>query len=241
MSPTTLTLLALTILFIATLTRSTFGFGDALVAMPLLSLVAGVKLATPLVGLVTTVIALVIIGQSWRHIDLKAAWRLVLASFVGVPVGLYLLINAPETVVKGLLGSLIILFGLYNLILPRLPYLRQGHWAFGFGFVAGVLAGAYNTGGPPVVIYGTLRRWTPARFRATLQGYFLPSSTLVLAMHGLSGLWTRQVIWLFILALPAIFIAIYLGSQLNARIPAERFTKLLYIALILLGVLLLIR
>jgi hypothetical protein len=30
--------------------------------------------------------------------------------------------------------------------------------------------------GPPLVIYGALRRWTPERFRATLQGYFLPAS-----------------------------------------------------------------
>ena len=41
-----------------------------------------------------------------------------------------------------------------------------------FGFFAGILGGAYNTNGPPVVIYGSLRKWSPATFRATLQGYF---------------------------------------------------------------------
>jgi hypothetical protein len=39
----------------------------------------------------------------------------------------------------------------------------------------------------PLVVYGSLRGWPPERFRATLQGYFLPASLL-----GLAGpaLWT---------------------------------------------------
>jgi len=38
------------------------------------------------------------------------------------------------------------------------------------------IGGAYGMNGPPLVAYGSLRRWTPPeRFRATLQGYFLPA------------------------------------------------------------------
>ena len=35
--------------------------------------------------------------------------------------------------------------------------------------------------GPPLVVYGVLRRWQPAQFRATLQGYFLIASVVGMA------------------------------------------------------------
>jgi uncharacterized membrane protein YfcA len=118
--------------------------------------------------------------------------------------------------------------------------LRNQHWAYLFGFVAGILGGAYNTNGPPVVVYGTLRRWPPVHFRATLQGYFLPTGFLILAGHALGGLWTRQVWQMYIFALPLIFVAIFFGGKVNKRIRPERFSQLLYIILIILGLLLII-
>ena len=237
-----LTVIVLTILviFIAALVRSTFGFGDALLAMPLLTLLLGIHQATPIAAFVSTTIAGVILIGSWQQADLKAAWRLIVASIIGIPIGLYLLTAAPEQVVRGVVGMVLIAFGIYNLSRPRLMVLQRSRWAYLFGFVAGILGGAYNTNGPPVVIYGTLRRWSPARFRATMQGYFLPTMLLVTTGHGLSGLWSRQVWLLFAFAIPGLLAAIWLGGRLNARIPAGRFDRLIYGALILLGLLMFI-
>lgn len=240
MDSPTLTVLVLTILFISTLTRSTFGFGDALIAMPLLSLFLDVQIATPLVQLIASVIAFIIVGQSWRNIDLRITWRLILSSALGIPVGLLLLKMAPEEVVIGLLAALLIGYGLYNLARPQLPQLVNQSWAYGFGFVAGILGGAYNTNGPPVIIYGALRKWSPERFRATLQGYFLPVGLVILLGHALGGLWTRQVWQLFGLSLPIVLAAIFLGARLNRRIPPNRFDRLIYAILVVLGVILLI-
>lgn len=274
MSVLTVTLLTLTILFVSTLTRSTFGFGDALIAMPLLSLIIGVQTATPLVAFVAPTIALTIVWSNWRSINLNATWRLIISSLIGIPVGVLVLKTAPEEIVKSFLGLAIILVSLYNLVFttrdlswppsrrfqnrlnygpnfvsrvdnnPKLlPNLREGEkcWAYLFGFVAGVLGGAYNTNGPPVVIYGALNRWPPERFRATLQGYFLPTGLFILVGHGLGGLWTAQVLRLYALALPVVLIAILLGGKLNRRISPGRFEKFIYMTLVGLGLLLLMR
>jgi uncharacterized membrane protein YfcA len=232
------TLLVLLILFLSTLTRSTLGFGDALVAMPLLALTVGMQPATPLVALFSTTIALIIAGANWHKVDLRVAWRLIVASLLGIPIGLLLLTHAPEAVVKGLLGLVLILFGLYNLTRPALPALHQPGWAYGFGFIAGILGGAYNTNGPPIVMYGALRRWPPERFRATLQGYFVPTGGFIALSHGLAGLWTGEVFQFYLLAFPFVLAAIFLGGKLNGYIPAQRFERLLYLALIVLGVVL---
>lgn len=240
MDSTLLHFLVITIVFISTLTRSTLGFGDALIAMPLLVTIIGAQTATPLVAFMGFTIAVTILSGNWRDVDIKAAWRLILSSLVGIPLGILLLKGAPERIVSGVLGALLISFGLYNLIAPRLPTLGWNGFAYIFGFVAGILGGAYNTNGPPIVIYGTLRRWPPERFRATLQGYFFPSGILLLTGHALAGLWTREVLQLYGYSLPFILLAVFLGGKFNKSIPRGRFDRFVYAFLVLMGVLLLL-
>ncbi|MEE8389744.1 MAG: sulfite exporter TauE/SafE family protein [Anaerolineae bacterium] len=224
------------IIFVSTLTRSMLGFGDALIAMPLLVVTIGVKTSTPLVALMGFTIAVTILFRNWRDVDIKAAWRLIVSALVGIPVGIMLLRDAPEQIVNVILGLVLILFGLYNLITPRLPTLQWQGFAYIFGFVSGILGGAYNTNGPPIVIYSALRRWPPERFRATLQGYFFSSGILLLLGHGLAGSLTREVLGLYGYSLPFILLAIFLGGKLNKAIPSSRFERFVHVFLVLIGV-----
>ena len=120
MAPVTLTFLAILVLFLSTLTRSTFGFGDALIAMPLLTLIIWVQTATPLVAFISTTIAVIITWGNWRNIDMKSAKRLIISSFVGIPFGLLILKSAPDRIITAVLGLLLISFGLYSLFRPAL-------------------------------------------------------------------------------------------------------------------------
>lgn len=230
------------IFFISTFVRSSLGFGDALVAMPLLTLVVGLKTATPTVALVATTISITILVKNWKIADLKATFRLVLSSFIGIPVGLVLLKGVNEDFMKALLGAILILYGVYNLIKPQLKKISGSlGFTFLFGFIAGVLGGAYNTNGPPVVIYGTLRRWAPTHFRATMQGYLLPTGFLILLGHGLSGLWTTRVFQYYILSLPVVFLAIYVGGKTHKSMMQKHFDRYVNMALICMGAVLIIR
>lgn len=208
--------------------------------MPLMALVLDIQTATPLVAFVIVTNTLVITWGSWHHIDFRETWQLLLSSLVGIPIGLLILKTAPAEAVKTSLGILIILYSLYSLVRPRLIMIEQRGWAYLFGFLGGILGGAFNTNAPPLVIYGVLRCWPPERFRATLQGYFLPAAILIWLGHGLAGLWTGWILQIYGLALPLVLIAIFVGGKLNRYIPANRFERLLYITLIGLGVLLLV-
>ena len=73
-----LIILLLSIVFISTLTRSTFGFGDALIAMPLLALFMDIKTATPLIALIAFLIAISILIKNLHKVEFKSAWRLIL-------------------------------------------------------------------------------------------------------------------------------------------------------------------
>src|SRR6185437_11341572 len=130
------TLYVLLVVFIATLIRSAFGFGEALIAVPLLALFLPITVAAPV--------------------------AVLLFAFSG-----------------------------YSLFGGNPPELRRDsrRWLAGCGFFAGVLGGAYGMNGPPLVIYGAMRRWSAQQFRATLQGYFLPASILGMVGYYFAGLW----------------------------------------------------
>lgn len=229
------------ILFVSTFVRASFGFGDALLAMPLLTLLIGVRQATPLVALVAWTIAALILVRHWRAVRLRSAWRLILASAAGIPLGLVFLKGVHEWITTTVLGVVLIAYSLYALLVSRRGRLRGDAWAYPFGFLAGILGGAYNTNGPPVVIFGTLRRWEPESFRATLQGYFLAAGLLILTGHASAGLWTGPVLTMYGLMLPVVFFAIWCGERVSRGIPRGRFDAVIYLLLLGSGLLLIMR
>src|SRR5436305_1705911 len=144
------TMLVLAVIFLATLVRSAFGFGEALVAVPLLALLIPVEEAVPLATLLSITVASVVIAQDWRQVHVRSAGWLVASTFAGIPLGLWLLTAVAEPVVKAVLAAVIIGFSSYCLA-SRSPYrLTDDRWAWAFGFGAGVLGGAYGMNGPPL-------------------------------------------------------------------------------------------
>ena len=230
----------LPIIFIATLTRSTFGFGDALLAMPLLSMAIGLNVATPLVGLMGITISGTILIRHGREVHFRSLRPLIISTLIGIPIGVLLLKGVYENAMKLMLAFTIIFFSLYKIFKPKFFTLTSDRTAYIFGLLAGILGGAYNTNGPPVVIYGTLRRWNPEKFRATLQGYFFPTGSMIALGHCIGGFWTKPVLLSYLVSLPVILIAILLGGKLNRKIPKDKFDNCIYIFLIILGTVLLI-
>jgi uncharacterized membrane protein YfcA len=232
----------LLIVFVSTLVRTVFGFGNALVAMPLLAMTGlGIKTVSPLVALISLVLGTVLLFMDWKKVDIRSAWRLLLATVPGIPLGTLFLKGESERLGEFLLALIIIAFSSYSLYKPRLIELKHEWAAYPFGFLAGILGGAYNSNGPPVVIYGTFRRWAPDEFRATLQGYFLPSSVIIVAGHGIGGLWSVDVWKYFLLSLPVTLLTIWLGNRMQRLIPPGLFDKWIHVALILVGILLIIK
>jgi uncharacterized protein len=235
------TLLVLAVIFFATLVRSAFGFGEALVAVPLLAFLIPVGEAVPLATLVSVTVAGVVVAQDWHHVFFRSAFWLVASTLLGIPLGLWLLAAAPEAVVKAALGVVIVAFSLYCLASRRPCELKDDRLAWVFGFGAGILGGAYGMNGPPLVVYGSLRRWPPEQFRATLQGYFLPASLIGLCGFWLAGLWVPAVTRYYLWSLPPTLAAIVLGRAINRRLAGRSFLRYVHVGLLLVGTLLLLQ
>lgn len=227
------------VLFLATLIRSALGFGEALVAVPLLALVMPVQVAAPVAVLVSITVAAIVVLQDWRKVHFRSAGWLVIPTLLGIPLGLLLLRSVAEPVVKAALAVVIILFSAHSLFGGSRRELRNDRFAWLFGFTAGVLGGAYGMNGPPLAVYGSLRRWSPQHFRATLQGYFLPASLAGLWGYRLAGLWTPTVNHFYLLSLPFVIVATFAGRVANHRMDPRSFQRYVHAGLICIGVVLL--
>jgi uncharacterized protein len=223
--------------------RSTFGFGEALVAVPLLAFVLPLRVATPLAVLLSVTVALIVIVQDRRSIHLRSALWLLAATLPGLPIGLLLLSAGHQPWLKAALGALILGFSIFSLSsrMSAHPRFEGRKWLLLCGFLAGILGGAFGMNGPALATYGVLRGWTPQQFRATLQAYFLPASLLGLFGFGAAGIWGHDVTRYYLLSLPVAVPAVFLGRAVNRRLHGNAFRKYVYAGLAGIGLLLLVR
>lgn len=231
----------LAIIFIATLVRSTFGFGESLIAVPLLVLLIPIEIAVPLSVLISILIAAFVVVQDRKQIHFTSVKWLLIFAAIGIPIGLLLLIYGNETLTKLFLGILIISYSLYSLSSKSNLRLESDNklWLFFCGFFSGVFGGAYGLNGPPLVVYGNMRNWTAKHFRATLQAYFLPASSIGMFGYWYQGLWISTVTHYFLISIPVIIPAILLGRYFNHRLKDGAFLRYVYLGLIGVGIVLL--
>lgn len=226
--------------FFAAGVQSVAGFGFALVITPMATHFLGIRSAVPLVALTACTLYVINLIRFRQAVNLGEVKRLSLAAVLGVPIGIWILSNVDDAIVKPVLGLILVLFGLYSLLSPRMPELVAQSWAYPAGFLAGVLGGAYNTPGPPLVVYGALKQWPGDEFRSVLQALFLLSSVLVIAGHVIAGNFTTSIFRLYGLALPALLLGVAAGSWIDRRLGGARFRNLINLMIVILGLSLMI-
>lgn len=237
-----LILLVLCVVFLGSLTRAIFGFGDSVVAMPLLALLPlPLHTSISLIGLMGLTVAIFTVLKGWKKIDRSVLLILSISTLVGIPIGLYLVTAVSQSTVTRILGVFLLFYGVYSLIKQRfhmeLPEkIKSSRWLpVPFGFLAGMLGSAYNMNGIPIVVYGTFRDWDMEVFMGTLQTHFVISSSFIILGQALGGLWSPDLYSLYFLSIPVIFFASKIGLAIQRKIPVHRFETLLFLFIVFLG------
>ncbi|NEQ50584.1 MAG: sulfite exporter TauE/SafE family protein [Leptolyngbya sp. SIO3F4] len=217
---------------LASLVQSLTGFGFALVAVSLLPLFMELKLA------VTLVIAVGLIGNLvlwWCHRD-NFEWsriaHLAAGALLTIPIGVLGLHYVPEHMALQGLGVLVLLYVVYSLLQLSLPTLTGRPWEYAFGAASGILTGAFNIGGPPIVIYANCNEWSPEQFKGNLPGVFCVLSSMAIAIHLWQGDFNSSLITQVGYASPFFAAGLGLGFWLSNYIDAAVFRQ---IVLVLLG------
>ncbi len=235
LTPTLLLLAAFALL--GALVEGLSGFGFGLVTMSLLPLVIPVEQAVPMVGAWGLSLNLLNTWNRRRHIQPRRILPMLVAAAMGIPVGLTFLTRAPESLVTGTLGVVILAYvglALSGRVRPGIGG-DDRRWAFLAGLLGGALGGAFNTSGPPVVLYLSSRGWTKEQTIGAMQAFFTFTSSLTFVGFVAYGLITRTLLGWILPILPIVWIGLLVGSAINNRIPQLAFQRLVLGLLAVLG------
>ncbi len=220
---------------LAALVQTVAGFGAGLVSMSLLPALIGLKVSIPLVAAAAILIELVVLIRFRESLQVKQIWRLVLASLVSVPIGVGLLAVLDEHITLTVLGLILVGYGAYGLFGFQLGRLINPAWQWLAGFLGGLLGGAYNTAGPPVIMYFSTQDWEPSQFKSNLQGYFIINSIQILISHWLAGNFNMQVIKLGFPTAGGLLLGIGFGFIVERFVQPLLFKRLVFLLLVIMG------
>ena len=229
------------ILFTAAFIQGFSGFGFAIVSIPLLVFLIGVKAAIPLAALLGLVINIYLIIKLHQHINISELKNVLIGAVIGIPFGVYFLANTDAGAIETFLGVLILAFAIVSLIGKFQPKSINPNWGYGFGLVAGVLGGAFNTNGPPVLIYFYLSGFDKFKQKASITGFFLVNSVMIVIWHAVSGLTNSAILLDFAYYLPFVVAGFVIGDHFFGKVSPELFNKIILIGLVIMGIFLVIR
>ncbi|MEI6055636.1 MAG: sulfite exporter TauE/SafE family protein [Lentisphaerota bacterium] len=225
----------LAIVFIISFIRSCFGFGDALIGMPLLLLSFPVA-QSMIIGSLYGIIISIILIASWHKNILKAGRELVyliVFLLIGASFGVLFVLYGNTRIILTLLSILLIAYPLIYFTSFSKFTVKFGIFTFIFGILAGFIGGSVSANGPLYVIYGQLRKWEKGLFVAFLQPLFFIESSFNLTAYSISCGIKKEYLLITALSIPIIIINSFLGSKLRGII-GNRFDFLI-VAIIFIG------
>lgn len=199
------------ILFAAVL-RGFTGFGFAIAAVPLASLVMPPSRTVAAVLVMQLMIGLRDCVMEWRQADRPAIARLTLGGVIGMPLGVAVLALAPVAWVRAALGVLVL--GAVALTWKPRPADHRPHQAVTLvtGFASGLLHGLAAMAGPPAIAYFLAYEPRVAVMRSSLMVFFPVASLLSLPMMAAAGLLDPAALLLGGLGMPLVIGGGWLGS-----------------------------
>ena len=219
------------------------GFGMGIFAMLFLPyFLPSHNVAVAVMGMIAAIGAVYNTVRHRKSIQLKVMLPLVGAAMAVIPLAVHLSASLPQSVIKRLLGAVLVVLSIYFLFFSNRVHLKptvpNGILA---GLVAGMLNGMFNTGGPPAVLYLIHATADNAAYFATIQAFFAATNTFSTVTRAVSGLLTPQVLGLSAVAAVGWWSGNTLGAKIFNKLDADRLRKLIYYGMIVSGVLMIVQ
>ena len=219
----------------AAILRGFSGFGFALAAVPLVSMIVAPTKAVAIAVLLQAAVGLRDLTKGRAVLDWPGLKRLSLGALIGTPIGLLGLVYLDAALIRLAIAAIVVVGVL--LLLPKAhpdAPVRLG-LAVPTGLVAGLFGGLAAMPGPPVIAY-YLSGATPAHvIRATMLVFFFFTSLLALPGLALGGLLDAQTLLLSLIAIPIMLTGTALGGSIFARAPNAAYKPLALAVLIVMA------
>jgi uncharacterized membrane protein YfcA len=208
------------------------GFGFGLVAMALLPLLLGVKLANAFVSFCSLAIFATLTIPLRKHIAWRTLLPLLAGTAPGVPLGIYGLVNLPEPLLLKILAGFILSYVVFALLTQKREHFHiDRRWGYLAGLIGGIISGALSAGGPPAIMYCYSLDLGKREFRATLQVYFVLMILYKIPMLYIAGLLVPELWRTLLYYSPFVAVGTAGGMLLFRRLSDRWFRRVVLILL----------
>ena len=219
------------------------GFGMGIFAMLFLPyFLPSQGMAAAVIGLVNCVGSMYNAVRHREQIRLRLMLPMVGTAMVLIPLAVYLSASLPQSVLKRLLGVVLVALSIWFLFFSKRIHMKptvvNGMAA---GAVSGMLNGMFTTGGPPAVLYLIHATSDKNVYFATLQAFFASTNAFSTVNRALNGLITLPVLILAALSLAGWALGNALGCRVFEKLDADRIRNIVYYGMIVSGVLMIVQ
>lgn len=219
----------------AAILRGFSGFGFALAAVPLASLIVAPTKAVAIAVLLQATVGVRDVIKGRSVLDWPGLKRLALGALVGTPLGLFGLVYLDAALTRLAIAAIVVVGVL--LLLPKAhpdaPV--RLHLAAPTGILAGLFGGLAAMPGPPVVAYYLSGATPPKVIRATMMVFFFFTALLALPGLALGGLLDGETLLLALIAIPLMLAGTTLGAAIFARAPNAAYRPVALVVLIVMA------
>lgn len=226
---------AIIIILVGAMIQGLAGFGFSQFAIPLLVLFIISGELIPIMVVLSLFLNIMMVHDLRKDVRVKRIWPLMAGGLFGIPLGTYLLIMANPDHIKILIGSLILIFGITQLIGIRKHFRDERIAMAPIGFTGGVLQGSVSMSGPPVILFFSNQGFTKQEFRASLVAFFLFMNIVTLPVYLYAGLLTGTVLTSSLVLLPGMALGTFMGLRMAHRVPEEKFKKFVLVLVMIFG------
>lgn len=215
------------------------GFGQNIIAIPFLVMIAPLKFCVPLIALLDSVFVTWTATKFRKQANYRELAALLPTLLIGLIAGAIFLSILPERILLLALGAFVMAYGIYSLLSSESTGRLSKLTAIPIGFLGGVLSAAFGTGGPANVIYLAGRLRDKAELRASILIVLIFTTATRILVFGINDFFDDKTIWIWWLCvLPACFAGVRLGHYLHDAVDNETVLRAIRLLLILSGALL---
>lgn len=220
---------AMAISILAGAVRGFSGFGSALVYIPLMSMIYGPQVAAATFVIIDLAVGMFFVPYVWRKADFRQILPLAVAAIIAAQFGtMILLYTDPATLrwgISALVGAMVLLLasGWRYHGRPVLPV------TVCVGLLSGLMGGAVQMAGPPILLYWLGSAAAAAVIRANFVIYFSIFSAAAVLTYALRGLLPLHILMLSALIGPWQIIAMALGSRLFHMASERTYRRVAYV------------
>ncbi|MGB4407752.1 MAG: sulfite exporter TauE/SafE family protein [Sphaerochaeta sp.] len=235
------------VVFITHTLEAVTGFGCAVLAMPFITALLGIRMGVMVITVLAWILALYFAVVKYRDIDWKQYGIITGFMLLGLPLGMYLFRSVDSSNLKMILAIFILTVSAYQLYRLgtnkeiKAPLKARSAVPYYLLLIAGgIIHGIFSSGGPLVVLYASRQLQQKGKFRATLCLLWTTLNTILIATYLIEGSFTAPIAKTTALLIPFVLAGIVAGEKIHDKVDERTFSLIVFGMLFLTAIFMLI-